>query len=129
MLPHTAHWDEEQNEMEVRLEVLEKRMESLEGSSKSMCDVVKDIQQSNTWTDMKVKDCIEKGGQRPVIQFCSYIHRSHVGVPGLPDFPPFPDRRSITNRRTKYKIQIKIYIAPNSLIKRDRGAGWSSARW
>ena len=25
-------------------------------------------------------------------------------------------------------IQIKIYIAPNSLIKRDRGAGWS-ARW
>jgi len=28
---------------------------------------------------------------------------------------------------TKQK-QIKIYIAPNSLIKRDRGAGWS-ARW
>jgi len=26
------------------------------------------------------------------------------------------------------QIQIKIYIAPNSLIKRDRGAGWS-ARW
>ena len=25
-------------------------------------------------------------------------------------------------------IQIKIYIAPNSLINRDRGAGWS-ARW
>ena len=25
-------------------------------------------------------------------------------------------------------IQIKIYIAPNSLIKRDRGDGWS-ARW
>jgi len=44
-------------------------MESLEGSSKSMCDVVQDIQQSNTCrTDMKVKDCIEKGGQRP----CSY---------------------------------------------------------
>jgi len=26
------------------------------------------------------------------------------------------------------QIQIKIYIAPNSLIKRNRGAGWS-ARW
>ena len=76
-------------------------MESLEGSSKSMCDVVQDIQQSNTCrTDMKVKDCIEKGGQRPVIQFCSYIHRSHGGVPGLPDFQPFPDRRSMASRRT-----------------------------
>jgi len=27
-----------------------------------------------------------------------------------------------------HTIQIKIYIVPNSLIKRDRGAGWS-ARW
>ena len=51
---------EEQKEMEDRLGMLGKRLDTLESSSKSMGDVVHGIQQSSTWTDMKVKDCIEK---------------------------------------------------------------------
>ena len=42
------------------VEVLKNRMHQLEGSSKCLTETVQTVQQASIWSDMKVKDCIEK---------------------------------------------------------------------
>ena len=42
------------------IETMKNRLHQLEGSSKSLTETVQNVQQTNVWTDMRFKDCIEK---------------------------------------------------------------------